>query len=87
MAPIEEPDAGREEIEIEAEQEEEEEPAERAPDPKMPSPDEVERHRVDHFPYRCWCRWCVMGRGVGRPHAMIGGKSEIPSRNRLLLYN
>ena len=36
-----------------------------APDPFMPSPAEVEEHRVTHWPYRSWCRECVEGKALG----------------------
>ena len=39
-----------------------------APDPGAPSAEEREEHRVDHFPYRCWCEHCVQGRGTGEQH-------------------
>ena len=39
-----------------------------SPNPKLPTADEVEEHRLVHIPYRCWCKWCVMGRGRGHPH-------------------
>ena len=40
-----------------------------APDPKLPSAQEVEEHRCIHVPYRDWCKWCVMGRGRGLQHS------------------
>ena len=49
-----------------------------ATDVKPPSADQVERHRVSHFPYRSWCKQCVMGRGVGRPHATSTTESSVP---------
>ena len=33
--------------------------------PKKPNSSEVEDHRKSHLPYRNWCPWCVMGRGLG----------------------
>ena len=44
---------------------EEVEPLKTAPSPTMPSAAEVEEHRVAHYPFRSWCRECVMGRGLG----------------------
>ena len=43
------------------------------PTPNMPTRAEVERHRLDHIPYRSWCGACVSGRGRERPHARIQG--------------
>ena len=40
-----------------------------APDPKLPSQEEVDNHRCIHVPYRDWCKWCVMGRGRGLQHS------------------
>ena len=39
---------------------------------------QVERHRVSHLPCRSWCKQCVMGRGVGRPHATSPTESSAP---------
>ena len=39
-----------------------------AVDPQMPSPQEVESHRLIHLPFRNWCKWCIMGRGRGLQH-------------------
>ena len=44
---------------------EEVEPIKTAPSPTMPSAAEAEEHRVTHYPFRSWCRECVMGRGLG----------------------
>ncbi len=43
-----------------------------------PSRDVVEQHRVAHFPYRSWCNQCVLGRGIGEPHATVAGESSVP---------
>ena len=46
--------------------------------PCMPTKEEVETHNLTHFPFRNWCRICVMGRGVedghksGEDHTMNG---------------
>ena len=44
-------------------------PIRHAPDPKLPSAEEVEEHCCTHIPYRDWCKWCVMGRGRGLQHS------------------
>ena len=72
MAPLETANEG--EIEIE---DEEEEPLKIARDPRLPPPGEVEGHRCTHYPYRSWCKFCVMGRGRGDPHR-LKGDSMIP---------
>ena len=80
MAPLEEPgrDGAAIEIEENADGAEEEEPAKIAADPGQPSQEEKESHRIDHYPYRAWCRWCVMGRGVGTPHTRSQTTLEVP---------
>ena len=47
-----------------------------APSPTMPSAAEVEEHRITHIPYRCWCRDCVMGRGLGEQRGRNTGRSH-----------
>ena len=62
----------------------EEESGEDVPDLKhardvgSPSADQVESHRVTHLPYRSWCKHCIMGRGVGRPHSTSTKESSAP---------
>ena len=47
---------------------EEIQPLRRAHDPTLPTPVKVEDHRRSHLPYRAWCKFCVMGRGLGELH-------------------
>jgi hypothetical protein len=68
-----------EEVEVEAEDVIAEEAREvrKMHDPKMPTKDEVEMHRLTHLPYRSWCEECVKGRGVEMPHwSRRGGVEE-----------
>ena len=76
IAPVED---GIEEGEVHVEEESEEDSAElkHAKDIASPSRDAVEQHRVTHLPYRSWCKQCVMGRGIGKPHATVAGKSSV----------
>ena len=69
-----------EEGEVHVEEESEEDPPDlkHATDVSSPTADQVERHRVSHLPYRSWCKQCVMGRGVGRPHATTTQTSSVP---------
>ena len=77
LAPIE--DALEEgEVSIEDEPEEEAADLKHATNVASPSADDVERHRVTHYPYRSWCKQCVMGRGVGRGHAKSASESSVP---------
>ena len=72
MAPLEdEAETG----EVNIEEEEEAAPLKHAPDPAQPSEEEVENHRVSHYPFRTWCKWCIMGRGIGSPHRSSTGSS------------
>ena len=55
-------------IQEEAEESEEAEALRIAPDPGQPIAKQVAEHRIIHYPYRTWCKFCVMGRGRGAPH-------------------
>ena len=37
---------------------------------------EREEHDVSHVPYRVWCRFCVMGRGLERRHLTQSGDRD-----------
>ena len=41
--------------------------------PRTPTKAEREEHDVSHVPYRRWCRFCVMGRGLERRHLTQSG--------------
>ena len=47
-------------------------------DPMQPSREEAEAHRRTHLPYRAWCRFCVMGRGIGAPHFAMAHECKVP---------
>ncbi len=50
-------------------EEQEVETQKKAPNPLLPSAEDVDDHLVSgHYPYRCWCRECVEGRAVGEHH-------------------
>ena len=36
--------------------------------PELPPRDEIETHRIDHWPYRSWCEHCVRAFGRERGH-------------------
>ena len=74
MAPLETP-GGDGEVNIE--DEDENEPVKMAKDPGQPSAAQEKEHRVDHYPYRSWCKFCVMGRGIGFQHRRAPG-SVVP---------
>ena len=58
---------GGEEDEIQA-PEEETRPFKAMNRPEAPTQEEIDRHRIDHLPYRAWCPECVEGFGRERPH-------------------
>ena len=68
-------DVGREMIEINDEPEEAE-PLTIAPSPTLLSPAAVEEHRLSHIPFRRWCRWCIMGRGLGEQRGRHQGRGH-----------
>ncbi len=76
IAPLEDT-GGEGEVNIE-DGDEDVEPLKIAPSPGQPTPEQVELHRTKgHIPYRSWCKWCVMARGVGQPHHRAG-ESALP---------
>ena len=50
------------------------EPLKSAPSPQLPSPAEQEDHRLNHALYRSWCKFCVMGRGLGERRGRHTGR-------------
>ena len=52
------------------------EPLKIAPSPTMPSPADVEEHKVTHTPYRSWCEDCVRGRALGEQRGRHAGRSH-----------
>ena len=52
-------------MEIPEDIEEEVEELRVAPSPQLPSASEYEEHRVTHYPYRAWCRFCDMCKALG----------------------
>ena len=43
-----------------------------------PSAEEVERHRLHHYPFRSWCEWCIKGKALGEQHKASQHKSDVP---------
>ena len=75
LAPFEEP-LGEGEVCID-DAEEEVQPLKHAASPIQPSAEKVEEHRVDHLPFRSWCKFCISGRGLGQPHALSPSEPTI----------
>ncbi len=74
MAPNEDDVEARAEVKID-DGNDEVAPMKIAPDPGRPTQRQVSEHRVTHYPYRSWCRWCVLGRGRGFHHKKRDGSS------------
>ena len=55
------------EVEVEAEEQQV------ATDPGQPTKAEKEAHEVTHFPFRPWCRACVLGRAKDAPSRKVKG--------------
>ena len=43
--------------------------------PELPSLKDIEEHRIDHCPYRCWCAECVEGAGREQGHSNVESHS------------
>ena len=52
------------------------EPLKVASSPMLPSPADVEEHRVTHTPYRSWCGDCVRGRAPGEQRGQHAGRTH-----------
>ena len=49
------------------------------PQPRKPSTDEVEAHMVGHYPFRSWCRYCVMAAARSDHHSrQADDYNEVP---------
>ena len=46
--------------------------------PPMPTQAEIDRHRITHLPYRCWCPECVEAFGREKPHTRTQGERVLP---------
>ena len=46
-------------------------------DPGQPTVKEHQEHVTTHRPYRSWCKFCVMGRGVRAPHSRSDARDDL----------
>ena len=46
-------------------------------DPGQPPAKEHQEHMTTHPPYRSWCKFCVMGRGVNAPHRRSDAQDDL----------
>ena len=58
---------------VDAEVDLEEEVQRAAADPGQPTWAEKEEHQLTHFPFRSWCRACVLGRAKDAPSRKVRG--------------
>ena len=63
------PAVEEESADIDIDESEDAEPLKVMPDPGQPTAEQLELHRLTHWPFRSWCPWCVMGRARGAPHS------------------
>ena len=47
------------------------------PDPGEPTVKEHQEHMTTHRPYRSWCKFCVMGRGVNAPRRRSDAQDDL----------
>ena len=66
-APCEDPESIDEGVDIEAEIQR------AATDPGQPTAAQREEHDLTHFPFRSWCRACVLGRAKDAPSNKVKG--------------
>ena len=53
-------------------------PIRAAPTPELPSQEEIDRHQIDHIPYRSWCRFCLEGHGREDAHCASEQERSMP---------
>ena len=75
------PEGGAEqggEVEIEG-GDEDAELARYLPSEPTPSAKDDEEHRCSRIPFRSWCAWCMVGRGLGIQHRAAPSPSFMPT--------
>ena len=48
-------------------------------DPGQPTAHEHQEHMTTRRPYRSWCKFCMMGRGVNSPHTRSDVQGDLES--------
>ena len=46
-------------------------------DPGQPTAKEHQEHMTTHRPFRSWCKFCVMERGVNAPHRRSDARDDL----------
>ena len=54
--------------------------------PCKPSQEEVDNHNISHYPFRSWCKHCVMGKAVSGYHKTSKDKCTKPVISRDYMY-
>ena len=75
LAPLED-QVGEGEVHID-ESQEAAQPAKYVSSPPQVSAEAMEQHRADHQPFRTWCKFCIMGRGLGQSHTASPEESRV----------
>ena len=52
----------------------------------QPTVKENQEHLTTHRPYRSWCKFCVMGRGVNAPHQRSDAQDDLEGVPRVSMY-
>ena len=71
LAPVMHDEPTEEQLMHDSENVQETEKSAMAPAPYTPSQEERDRHEISHWPYRAWCKFCIMGRGKNLDHARM----------------
>ena len=71
LAPVMHDEPTEEQLMHDSENVQETEKSAMPPAPYTPSQEERERHEISHWPYRAWCKFCIMGRGKNLDHARM----------------
>ncbi len=48
------------------------------PDPGQPTARQVAEHRIDHWPLRPWCKFCMQGRCTSEHHSGVPDERKTP---------
>ena len=58
------------------------EPQRISPDPGQPTQTDIDEQMFDHYPFRSWCEYCVMGKATGEQHSTGAGSKEMAKDER-----
>ena len=55
--------------------------------PHQPIVKEHQEHMTTHRPYRSWCKFCLMGRGVNAPHRRTYAQDDLEGMPHVSMDN